>query len=118
MNSRQKLGLWGEEIAGKFLIEQGYTLLEKNFRTPYGEIDIIVSNGSQLVFVEVKTRRSASYGAPELAVDENKLRHLIESAQHYIVEKNVMKDWQIDVIAIQINHSQDYEIKWFKNATF
>ncbi|HLE15725.1 MAG TPA: YraN family protein [Anaerolineales bacterium] len=110
--TRQILGRWGEELAGGFLIERGYTILATNVRTPYGEIDLIVRQpgeaGDHLdspevtVFVEVKTRSSTAYGYPEEAVTARKQAHLLGAAQHYLQEHpEVGGDWRIDVIAIE-----------------
>jgi putative endonuclease len=65
---RQKIGKWGEAAAARYLEARGYRILQHNVRTPYGEIDLIASQESRVVFVEVKTRTSLSYGLPEAAV--------------------------------------------------
>ncbi|MDO3378815.1 YraN family protein [Geoalkalibacter halelectricus] len=79
--ARQSLGRWGEECAGAFLEEQGFELLERNVRTPLGEIDLIARQGRTLVFVEVKTRRTTAFGVPQAAVTPRKQRQIIRAAQ-------------------------------------
>jgi len=115
--SRQALGLWGEDLAAVYLEQRGYTVLERNVRSPYGEIDLVVrqldpqagfgphgSNGpgEVIVFVEVKTRRSTAYGLPEEAITAHKREHMLASAQAYMqAHPELAGDWRIDVIAIQ-----------------
>lgn len=98
---RASLGAWGEAQARAYLLRQGYTLHAGNWRSPEGEIDIIAEIGGTLVFVEVKTRRTAAFGAPEEAVSPRKVRHLIRASAAYL-ESHTAGDraWRIDVIAI------------------
>lgn len=113
------LGKWGEEKATEYLQAKGYTLLEKNYRTPYGEIDIVVKIGAEIVFVEVKTRSSKQFGYPEEAVTEQKQTHMVESAMHYLQEQypDSEPDWRIDVIAIRkMPGDQPPETSHFENA--
>ncbi len=103
-NRQQRVGKWGETIAAHYLEKQGYLVLDRNARTPYGEIDLVVRHETgELVFVEVKTRTSGRFGNPEEAVDARKLEHLINSAQAYMDDRPVEFEhgWRIDVIAIQ-----------------
>jgi putative endonuclease len=115
----QRIGNWGEKLAEEFLKVRGYQILGKNVRTSYGELDIIASCDSHLAFVEVKARRSAALGKPEIAVNGKKRLHLIQSAESYLQQhpELVDTDWQIDVIAISKYPGQiDPEILWFENA--
>ncbi len=119
---RQSLGRWGEELAARYLAEQGYTILARNSRTPHGEIDLIASEGEQagtatIVFVEVKTRASRSFGYPEVSVSARKTAHLIASAEYYIQQHPELRcAWRIDVIAIRRTGGGPPEIVHFKNA--
>lgn len=99
---RQKIGTWGEAVAAWYLEARGYRIMQRNVRTPYGEIDLIASQGAGMVFVEVKTRTNLSYGQPEEAVTARKLAHMINSAQYYMEEHPELarQGWQIDVVAI------------------
>lgn len=81
---RLALGRWGEEEAERFLRRAGYKILARNFRTPVGELDIIARHGKLLVFVEVKTRRSAAFGSPQEAVGPVKQRQIVRAAQWYL----------------------------------
>lgn len=116
--SRQSLGRWGEKLAADFLVEHGYIVLEKNVRTPYGELDLITRQGEVIVFVEVKTRSSSVFGYPEEAITNKKRAHLLESAQTYLLDHPELDgDWRIDVIAIKHHLEQDKpEITHFENA--
>jgi putative endonuclease len=111
-------GVWGETIACKFLSVQDYEILERNVYTEYGVIDIVPSKAGRIHMVEVKTKRTKTFGHPEEAITEKKLRHLIESAAFYLQENpSLGQDYQIDVIAIQIHpDGKKSEIIHFENA--
>ncbi len=81
------LGKLGESRAVRYLQQEGFEILRRNYRTPFGEIDIIAREAQTLVFVEVKTRSTAAYGMPQEAVDRRKQRQLIRTAQAYLNEK-------------------------------
>lgn len=101
--NRQRLGRRGEQEAERFLEGQGYRLLERNWRSPHGEIDLISAEGETIVFVEVKLRRGTRFGSPEEAVTPAKQRRLVEAAQDYLEEKGLEDaDWRIDVVAIEV----------------
>lgn len=114
----KQIGDWGESQAVAWLEERGYQVIGRNLHTPYGEIDILTRMEDHLVFVEVKTRRSTRFGRPEDAVTKRKIQHLVESAEHYLQEHpDLGEDWQIDVIAIQVDPKTDRtEITHFENA--
>jgi putative endonuclease len=79
------VGARGEAAACERLEAAGYQILARNYRCPYGEIDIVAADGAMLVFVEVKTRSSAAYGSPRDAVTAAKRRKLARSASHYML---------------------------------
>ena len=116
--SRQALGRWGEAIAAEFLENQGYFIIERNRRTPYGEIDLVAQDGAVLVFVEVKTRTSDAFGFPEESITSQKREHLISAAQAILQSmSNRPNLWRIDVIAIRkVKFAERPEIVHFKNA--
>jgi len=118
MSSRQTLGRWGETLAANFLIDKGYTIIERNWRTPYGEIDLVAKIGETIVFVEVKTRANDRYGYPEASVTPKKRTHLMEAAQAFIQNyPDPESNWRIDVIAIRKpKSSKPPEIIHFENA--
>ena len=120
----QELGRWGEKLAADFLIKQGYQIVARNVRTPYGELDLIALQFSKndpdemtTVFVEVKTRSSQTFGFPEESITASKQNHLISAALHYLQEHpNLDQDWRIDVIAIERYKNRDPVIHHFENA--
>ncbi|MBI5952242.1 MAG: YraN family protein [Chloroflexi bacterium] len=97
---RKEVGDWGEGIAADWLAEHGYEVIARNVRTPYGEIDIVARLGDVTLFVEVKTRTSASMGLPEISVTPRKQQHMLAAAEHYAAEYEI-DHWQIDVISVE-----------------
>ena len=116
--SKQAVGRWGESRAEAYLIKRGYRILNRNTRTPYGEIDLIAVVEDCLVFVEVKTRTSTSFGYPEQAITAEKEAHILASAQSYLQSHpEIENDWRVDVIAIQTDPDfQKEQITHFENA--
>lgn len=115
--ARQQLARWGEALAAEFLVARNYEILDRNARTPYGELDLIARQGSVSVFVEVKTRSSTAYGLPEEAVTPAKQAHILASAQHYLqTHPNLDGDWRVDVIAIRRFLNRPPEIVHFENV--
>ncbi len=115
--TKQELGQWGERLAALFLTKNGYAILAKNYRTRYGEIDIIAQKARVTIFVEVKTRTSQSFGYPEAAITPKKQQHLIAAALNYLQENpNHDQNWQIDVIAIRQRDHRQPEIVHIENA--
>lgn len=115
---KKAIGAEGERIAVRFLKKKGYKILQRNYRSRGGEIDIICYDHGCIAFVEVKTRFSNAYGAPELAVNETKRRQIIKTASHYTAQKKIEGvDLRFDVVSIF--HSPDAKrpaITLFKNA--
>jgi putative endonuclease len=99
---RLALGRWGEEEAARYLLSRGMKILERNFRTPVGEIDLIARHGKILVFAEVKTRRSNAFGTPQEAVGAAKQRQIIRAAQWYLGDgKGKGLQPRFDVVAVR-----------------
>ncbi len=114
MNKRE-LGDFGEDKAVEYLVKQGYTILNRNFRYARGEIDIIVCNQEFIVFVEVKLRRSMKYGVPQSAVDQRKQEKIKRVAQYYLLRNKSKKKLRFDVISIQISEGKG-QLRHFENA--
>ena len=83
--ARQSLGRHGEDLACRELQRRGYDILARRFRTRFGEIDIVARDGATLVFVEVKTRRTAAFGGPTAAVNAAKQRRLVNMARSFLI---------------------------------
>ena len=108
---RKLLGREGEDRAAEFLIAQGYRILERNYRTRSGEIDLIALHEGQVVFVEVKTRASDAYGAPELAVNPRKRLRMVKTALGYLKYKKLHQmPCRFDVVAISSAAGQKVEL--------
>ena len=98
-----ELGRRAEDFAVDLLTSKGYKILERNFRSRFGEIDIVTTDGSALVFVEVKARWSDRFGAPEEAVTPSKLWKIKKTADYYALTNSKTKEkMRIDVVAIEI----------------
>ncbi len=103
----RSLGRLGETLARAFLKNKGYIILEKNWRTPYGEIDVIASQDESIVFVEVKTRSNRSLGPPEISITPRKAEHMRNAAEYYIQQHpELHADWRIDLVTIQLQPNQ------------
>ncbi|MBI5183448.1 MAG: YraN family protein, partial [Nitrospinae bacterium] len=98
---RLELGRKGEDIATRYLKEMGYKIIERNFRCPMGEIDLIASEKGVLIFIEIRTRRSDSFAPPQLSVNRVKQQKIINSALNYLVRKRITGiDCRFDIITI------------------
>lgn len=112
------LGPRGELAAERFFLKQGYWIIERSFGEKVGEIDLVVSDGQAVIFVEVKSRSSDVAGDPAEAVDEEKQRHITETARLYAI-KNRLQDspLRFDVIAILWpDVTQPPNVTHFQNA--
>ncbi len=97
---KKLLGKKGEDLVAKYLKKQGYTLLKRNYRTPFGEADIVAREGEEIVFVEVKTRETEDYGLPSEAVGEDKRRRYRKIAQYYGLETCEEPNARFDVAEV------------------
>ncbi len=116
--ARLKLGQWGEEQAAGYLERKGFRILMRNYRCRAGEIDIIAANKKYLIFVEVKTRRSTFFGAPQEAVNQRKQQQIIRASQWYLLQQKIARlQPRFDVIAV-LWQSWDLnpDITHFENA--
>lgn len=113
---RLKLGRQGEDAAVKFLKRLGMKIVERNLRTPVGEIDLIVKDKIILAFVEVKTRRGSAYGAPAEAVGPRKQRQISQAAKWYLNDHGDQGlQPRFDVIAITVN-GDDFQVDHIPDA--
>ena len=105
------LGRTGEDRAARFLVSQGYRILERNYSTRSGEIDLIALHQGTVAFIEVKTRSSDAFGAPELAVNHRKQQRMIKAALGYIKAKKLHQvPCRFDVVAISTADEQQVEL--------
>ena len=112
-----KLGERGEALAWNFLVKRGYTLLEKNYRTRFGEVDVIARKDGSLVFLEIKTRRNHDYGTPEEAVDWRKRQKLARVAQSYLQAKRLENQAaRFDVLSVNWDGRQEPQFLLLEDA--
>jgi putative endonuclease len=111
-----ELGLKGEKQAEEFLKKQGYKIIERNFRLPFGQIDIIAKEKNTLCFIEVKARRNISFGLPKEAVSSTKQKKILKVALAYLKQKGFLnKKVRFDVISI-LYDKDSYKIELIRNA--
>lgn len=111
-----RLGKQGEQAAAEYLQNQGYTVLERNYRCLAGELDLVVRRGDVLVFVEVKTRRCLRYGRPCEAVNYYKKQHIIRTAKWYICQHRLAGlHYRFDVVEV-LARAGDMSINHIANA--
>ena len=106
-------GTQGETIAADYLVKNGFKIIEKNFRTKWGEIDLIASKEGKLIFVEVKLKVGDRFGSPEEMIGYAKLRQVKRAAQLYLLTKKEIaakyEMYRIDAVCIVMNTSGDIE---------
>ncbi len=117
LNNRET-GDLGEELAVTFLVQKGFTILERNWRFRHWEADIIASQKKLLHFIEVKTRRSLRYGHPEESITREKMNHLKNIAEEYQYRHPEWKYIQFDVLAITLVNNTCKEIFMIEDVYF
>lgn len=118
MAHHNKLGRKGEDLARQFLEQKGYDILAMNWRYQRAEVDIIATQGDWIIFVEVKTRTSDTYGRPETFVTSTKGQLMAQAAFAYIEETDHHGEVRFDVISILIPPNGPAEITHFEDAFF
>lgn len=114
---KKALGRWGEQVAVDFLRQRGFEILQQNFQTRMGEIDIIAKDGDTYCFVEVKTRQSLQYGPPSDAVSRSKQRTIIKVALMYMNEHDLDDvDMRFDVVTIDIKNPDEPQVELLEDA--
>lgn len=121
MHKRQEFGALAEQATSVFLEKQGYEILDRNYRKPWGEIDIIARKDGVIVFIEVKANAEYSHEsfAPQVRADRTKLRKVIKSAMLYLEFelKDLESEWRVDIIAVTAHtYANKAHITHFKNV--
>ncbi len=117
--SSYAIGRAGEELAAKFLREQGFFIAARNYRSDRGEIDIIAENRDMVLFVEVKLRRYNAGYLPREAVTNDKRKRLLHAAKNFIYRSKTTLQPRFDIIEITMNERQDLkdaDVNWIENA--
>ncbi len=109
---KKLLGKKGENLVVKLLKKQGCKILKRNYRTPFGEADIIAADGDEIAFVEVKTRTSVDYGLPSEAVNKEKRRRYYQIAKYYWLATGEEPNARFDVAEVYA----DGKIEYIKRA--
>lgn len=112
-----ELGNWGEDLACKYLIQNGFTLLNRNVRFKKYEIDIVAQKNNEIIIIEVKTRQTNQIGEPWRAVTRSKQKQIIHVADHYLKENAISLDTRFDIISI-VHNSFQTEIEHIPNAFY
>lgn len=118
MYKKHQIGKFGEELACKYLKDNNYGIVERNFSCLQGEIDIIAYDiqNKELVFFEVKTRTNFNYGFPSDSVNKQKKRHILRSVEYYLYSRNMQNVFvRIDVIEIVVNKGK-YKLNHLKQV--
>ena len=115
MAKHYQLGKEGEQLAVDFLLKNGYTIVEKNWRFLKAEVDIIAQKESVLVCVEVKTRASEYFGNPQDFISQKKIKLLTEAMNEYVISKDLDVEVRFDIIAITQTNS-NFKLEHIEDA--
>lgn len=117
-HTNQAVGTMGEELAAGYLQKAGYRLLERNFRSRGGEVDIVArARDGTIVFVEVKTRRTLAFGLPQLAVTSRKQRQIAKGALAWLARhQGYDQAARFDVVAVLLHDDGRSELEHIVNA--
>ena len=117
MSDFLRLGERGESLAWNFLRKQGYSILEKNYRTRLGEIDVIASRDGAIIFLEVKTRRNHHFGLPEEAIDWRKRQKISRVAEAYLQTKGLEnREARFDILSVTWDGIEEPHFLLLENA--
>ena len=115
MAQHNELGKKGEQLAIDYLVEKGYTIVEKNYRFQKAEIDVIAQKENVLAVVEVKTRSTDYFGNPQDFVKPKKIKLLVSAIDNYVIEKDLDVEIRFDIIAI-IKQKNVFKIEHLEDA--
>lgn len=116
---KQHVGEIGEKLAVEFLKKRDFRIIQRNYRCPHGEIDIIATKKDTLIFIEVRTRTSSTYGAPEESITAFKKEKMVSSALYYCSHhSDLPPNWRIDFVAVELDEVQNKvkRIEHFESA--
>lgn len=117
MAQHHELGKIGEQLATDYLLEKGYSILERNYRFQKAEIDIIAKHNNDMICVEVKTRNSNFFGDPQEFVTPGKVKLLVKAMDAYITENEINLETRFDIIAVLKNKKTE-TITHYENAFY
>lgn len=111
---KKKIGRLGEDIASNFLEKQGIKILQKNYATKYGEIDLIALENETIIFIEVKLRKNKKFGSIIESISESKIKKISKAAELFLNEFDTFKECRFDIILIFLYNRNSYEVEWLK----
>lgn len=114
MSNKINIGKKGEQMAADFFQEKGFTIMARNYRFKHAEIDLIVQKNDWMIFVEVKTRSSDTFGEPESFVDYKKGRKIMEAAEEFIFSTDWHGHIRFDIVSVKLGSKP--EIRHFEDA--
>ncbi|RIA08355.1 putative endonuclease [Flavobacteriaceae bacterium MAR_2010_72] len=117
MAQHNQLGKKGEQLAVDFLIENGYTIKEHNYRFGKAEVDIIAEKDNILTIIEVKTRSSSDFGLPQDFVKPKQIQQLVKAVDNYVTKNDLDVEVRFDIIAI-VNTGSNFTIEHLENAFY
>ncbi len=107
-------GATAEKLAAEFLLGNGLQLIESNFRSRYGEIDLILRDGETIVFVEVRMRSSVAFGGAAASITSTKQNRIVRTAQYYLQHQRIKAPCRFD--AVLLGNLNTARIEWIRNA--
>jgi putative endonuclease len=117
VNMKKELGRYGEQRAAQYLERHGYTIISRNYYTRYGELDIVCQKQGEIIFVEVKTRKTKLFGSPEESITYKKMQNIKKAALKYLHDyPAAFRGLRFDVITIFIDYQGRENINHIENA--
>ncbi len=114
---RLALGRRGERLAARYVKRQGYRILNRNWRCPAGEIDLVCAEGDTLVFVEVKSRSADDFLPPEAGLGRRKRRKLEQLALYYLAARGLEGvDWRVDAVSVTVSAGRRPAVELFRGV--
>ncbi len=111
------IGRWAESFVATALEERGMKIVGRNFRTRFGEVDLIAADGGTLCFIEVRARKSSGFGAASETVTASKARRVIAASQEYLQQNARWRNWRIDVAAVELDQwSRPASVEFIESA--
>lgn len=117
MAEHNDLGKLGEDLAVKYLLEQGYEILERNWVFQKAEVDIIAQKNEVLIIVEVKTRSNLEFGNPQDFVNPKKIKLLVKAVNEYVIVNDFDCSTRFDIIAVKKDATK-FEIEHLQDAFY
>jgi len=117
MAKHNQLGEKGEQLAVDFLIENGYEIVERNYRFDRAEVDIMVKKENTLAIIEVKTRSTSDFGDPQDFLKPKQIQRIVKAVDEYVIENKLNVEVRFDIIAI-VKEKNGFSIEHLENAFY